>query len=171
MGGECGVGSFRSAVNARLEETSFRGGVTVSAGVIAAAGAAIAVPMMLGGPASVASPSVPVSNSAPATVTTPGPAGSASAPSAATPAPAGRHAATDSRTRSAGTTIATQTAAHQAVDTQAAGASSRRSRSADLGRYPYAPFGWFGFPVRHNPFGGHHGGGRHRFGPGPGRGR
>ena len=43
------VGRVRSAINARLEETSFVAGATASAGVLAVTGSAIALAVTLGG--------------------------------------------------------------------------------------------------------------------------
>jgi hypothetical protein len=82
-GGESiAVGRLRSTVYGRMEEMSFRSGAAVSAGVLAALGAAIALPVVLGGNHSAGAAGAPSLGPAARSVAPPSPAPASASPSA-----------------------------------------------------------------------------------------
>jgi hypothetical protein len=89
------MGRVRTAINARMEETSFRAGATVSAGVLAVTGGAIALAVTLGGShadaASAPAPATVLHTSVPSV---PAPVFPSPAPSPTSPKPKPRPRAT-----------------------------------------------------------------------------
>ena len=82
------MGQLKSAIYARLEEVSFRSGVAVAGGVLAAAGVAVALTVVLGGHGDAAA-SAPASPAAAAASAASSPVPASSSPSSprATPRP------------------------------------------------------------------------------------
>jgi len=75
-------GQLKTTIYARMEEMSFRSGAAVSAGVLAALGAAIALPVVLGGDHSAGAASAPGLGPAARSVAPPSPAPASASPSA-----------------------------------------------------------------------------------------